>query len=162
MKASVLPPLQKRIRLVIGKPMAYDLYLTRFSYTTANAIYLDSYGQISGKMSTPDCILVVCLPGWQDWSLRKSGLFSAVCDWKTKWRDLGTEEISMEELDGGLPVRQANLLKKYQEMTDRAGTNYLAIESGKNWIRRLDQQDQDLLAEALGLREKGQEPAPKK
>lgn len=153
-------PATPRQRLVLGNRANYATYLRNFLYTPASALRLITPGQLHGIR--PNGFLVVLIPGWQDEATSIPGLFSATCDWKARWRDIGTETIDEAELLGGLPVRQANLLKKYQEMIECAGTNYLAIANGKDWIRRLDDRDQNLLLKALGLHEKGQDTGAKK
>lgn len=153
-------PTVPRQRLVLGTRATYEMYLRNFLYTPKTARRLDRADLLYGMR--PSQTLVILLPGWRDEAIGIPRLFSAVCDWKVRWRDIGTEEIPESELIQGLPARKANLLNKYQSLIDGSGTNYLAIESAKEWIRRLDERDVALLSKALNLQENEDEASPKK
>ncbi len=147
-------PGRPRIRLVLGYRAAYETYLRNFLYTPATAPRLERPGQLTGI--TPSRVLVILLSSWQKEAMRSPGLFSAVLDWRGRWRRMGIEEIGDPELEGGVKVRQEKLLHAYDRMLEGCGTNSIANEAC------LDDQDAALLLAATERRKSAEKAGDKK
>ncbi len=144
-------PSTQRRRYVLATIMEYDLYLYNFRVdkTMAKFIGNDSHlDELHGR--SPDAIDVVVLPaGWKRcWPRVKMDL----AGWEKRWGGLGLEFIDEEELLGGLPVRQKNLLHKYDGMMEGVSSNYFTQAKVRDWIIRLCPQDQELLLSAQNER----------
>jgi hypothetical protein len=145
-------PRKARLRMVLGPRACYELYLRNFLYNPATARRLERPTMLDGL--SPERVLVVLLPGWREEARGTPGLFSRFMEWRSRWAWLGFEEVEGLELEGGIPVRQGNLLKKYDSLLDSCGSNSIAIESAKDWLKRLDDRDSFLLLKAVNERKK--------
>ena len=135
------------LRLVVGRPMAYDLYRMRFEFSRGDAVLVASPHRLRGLR--PPAVLLVLLPGWQDAARDHFGLYTGILEFRSRWHPLGVDELTEDDLAAGIPGRRARLLVEYDRRVEEAARNGLAWEAARDWLKLLDDRDAAYLTQAI-------------